>query len=75
LNVLDNAELILHACRARKASSKQLNFHRSDYPQMDPPQWHKFLIVRHAPTDVEVTERPIDYYGLLEANYEARNRE
>jgi succinate dehydrogenase/fumarate reductase flavoprotein subunit len=75
LNVLDNAELVLHACRARKASSMQLNFHRSDYPQADPPEWHKFLVVRNTPQFVKITERPIDYYGSLEANYETRNED
>jgi succinate dehydrogenase/fumarate reductase flavoprotein subunit len=75
LNVLANAELVLNACRARKASSKQLNFHRSDYPQVDPPEWHKFLVVRNTPAGVKTTERPIDYYGPLEANYEAHNED
>ncbi len=75
LNVLDNAEVVLYSCLARKASSKQLNFRRSDYPDMDPPEWHKFVLVRNTTDGLKVGETPIDYYGSLKDNYEAHNRD
>ncbi|MFQ5790878.1 MAG: hypothetical protein ACE5JI_10430 [Acidobacteriota bacterium] len=75
LNVLTNAEIVLHSCLARKASSKQLHFIRTDYPEMDPPQWHKFMTVRNTPEGVKIGEKPIDYYGSLKESYEAHNRD
>ncbi len=74
LNILTNAKLIIHSCLARKASSKQLHFKRSDYPEMDPPEWHKFITVRLENNQVEIGEKPIDYYGSLKENYESHNK-
>jgi succinate dehydrogenase/fumarate reductase flavoprotein subunit len=74
LNILTNAKLIIHSCLARKASSKQLHFKRSDYPKMDPPNWHKFITVRLKNNQVKVGEKPIDYYGSLKDNYELYNK-
>ncbi|MFX1570497.1 MAG: FAD-dependent oxidoreductase [Promethearchaeota archaeon] len=73
LNILTNAKLVIYSCLARKASSKQLHFKRSDFPEMDPPEWHKFITVRLENNRVEVGEKPIDYYGSLKQNYEAYN--
>lgn len=75
LNVLTNAEIIVHACLARKASSKHLHFIRSDYPEMDPSEWHKFVTVKLEKNGIVIGERPIDYYGSLEENYESHNPE
>lgn len=75
LNILTNAEIIIHSSLARKASSKHLHFMRSDYPEMDPPRWHKFITVKLENDRVKVGERPIDYYGSLKENYETHNRE
>ncbi len=73
LNILTNAKLIIYSCLARMASCKQLHFKRSDFPEMDPPEWHKFITVRLENNQVEVGEKPIDYYGSLRQNYEAYN--
>lgn len=73
LNVMTNAELVLHACSARRASSKQLHFHRTDFPELDPPAWHKFVTVRRAGDDAIAGEKPIGYYGHLRQEYEAAN--
>ncbi len=75
LSVLANAELILHASLARRASSKQLNFVRTDYPEMDPPEWHKFVTVRNTPEGIVFGEKAIDYYSSLSTNYERHNRD
>jgi succinate dehydrogenase/fumarate reductase flavoprotein subunit len=75
LSVLSNAELVLQASLARRASSKQLNFIRTDYPEMDPPEWHKFVTVNKASDGVEFGEKAIDYYGKLDSSYEVHNQE
>ena len=51
LNVLTNAELVIHSCLARKASSHQLQFTRLDYPEHGPA---RVAQVRHG---VEGRER------------------
>lgn len=75
LNILTNARMIIHACLGRKASARYLHFNRSDYPQMDPPQWYKFITVRLEDNKVKIGHLPIDYYGSLRENYEAHNKE
>lgn len=73
LNILTNAEIVLNACLARKASSKPLHFRRSDYPEMDPPDWNKFVTIKLEKNEVEIGEKPLDYYGQLKEKYESRN--
>jgi succinate dehydrogenase/fumarate reductase flavoprotein subunit len=73
LNILSNAELVMQSCLARKASSKQLQFTRLDHPEMDPPEWHKFVTVRRQSDGVKTGSLPIDYYGDLPGNYERHN--
>ena len=75
LNILTNAELVIHACLAREASARYLLFERSDYPEMDPPDWHKLVTVRLKDRRVVEGGLPLDYYGSLEENYEAKNAE
>jgi len=75
LNIITNAEIIMNSCLAREASAKHLHFIRSDYPEMDPPEWHKFVTVRLENDKVVNDEKPIDYYGSLKENYESHNQE
>ncbi len=74
-NILTNAKIIIHSCLARKASSKHLHFFRSDYPEVDLPEWHKFITVKLENNEVKVGEKPIDYFGSLRENYEIHNKE
>ena len=46
LDILDVAEMILQACLLRKSGSKQLNFERSDYPEVDPARDRRFITLR-----------------------------
>ena len=46
LNHITLGEAIMHASLARKASSNRLGFKRLDYPQVDPPEWNKFVTVQ-----------------------------
>jgi len=75
LNILTNAEIIMTSCLARRASSKHLHFHRSDYPEKDPSDWHKFITVKPEDNKVRIGEMPIDYYGSLQENYGIHNGE
>jgi hypothetical protein len=71
LSMITVGEMIMHASLARKASSEFLHFTRSDYPEMDPPKWRKWITVRLENEDVKIGELPIDYWGDLKENYEA----
>jgi succinate dehydrogenase/fumarate reductase flavoprotein subunit len=75
LSILTHAQILLHASLARKASSRFLDFHRIDYPQLDPPEWRKFITVKQADGKVQIGELPLDYCGNLKENYESRNRD
>ena len=75
LNILTNAEIVVQASLARRASSKHLHFHRLDYPDVDPPEWYRFVTVRLDGEEVFTGEKPIDYYGSFEENYEEYNRD
>ncbi len=71
LSLITAAEMVMHASLARKASSVWLDFHRSDYPEIDPPEWHKWVTIKLDGDKVKTGELPIDYWGPLKENYEA----
>ncbi|MFC2142650.1 hypothetical protein ACFLR7_06935 [Acidobacteriota bacterium] len=75
LNIMTNTELVLHSCLARRASSKHLHFSHQDFPEIDPPEWHKFVTVRLENGDLKSGERTLDFYGSLEDNYSAHNQD
>ena len=43
---------------------------RSDYPELDPPEWHKWVTIKQVDGEVAVGERPLDFWGDLRENYE-----
>jgi len=57
-------EMIMHASLARKASSRPLNFKRLDYPEMDPPEWNKFVTIKLENGKVKAGELPFKYWLL-----------
>ena len=75
LNIITNAKVIIYSCLARKASSKFLYFNRSDHPELDPSEWHKFITVKLENGKIKIGTLPIDYYGSLNKNYEIHNKE
>ena len=75
LSMLTNAQIILHASLARKASSRLLEFNRIDYPEIDPPEWAKFITVKMDGGKVKAGEMPLGYYGDLKQNYETHNKD
>lgn len=74
-DILECARMIVSACQARKASSAALHFSRLDFPELDPPEWHKWLVIRRDATSVRISDRPIGFWGELEANYRLRHAE
>jgi succinate dehydrogenase/fumarate reductase flavoprotein subunit len=46
LSMLAHAQMVLQASLARKASSRTLNFFRIDYPEIDPPDWNKYVTIK-----------------------------
>lgn len=72
-NLLDCNELIIRASLARKASSKYLGFNRQDYPENDPPDWHKFITIKQGADNVLTGELPLDYAGSLPDRYVEHN--
>jgi succinate dehydrogenase/fumarate reductase flavoprotein subunit len=75
LSLLTHAQIIIHASLARKASSRALPFFRIDYPDVDPPEWNKFVTVKLENNKVKTGELPLNYWGDMKANYEAHNRD
>jgi succinate dehydrogenase/fumarate reductase flavoprotein subunit len=62
LSLIAAGEAVIRACLARRASSKLLNFTRLDYPDEDPSQWEKLLLVKQVDDQVTVDELPLDYH-------------
>lgn len=75
IDIITASQMIIQSCLARKASSGFLNFYRIDYPEVDPPEWHKWLTVKLENGEVKVGELPIDFWGPLKQNYEAYNKD
>ena len=70
-NIMTNGRMIMEACRARKASNTYLGFTRLDYPEVDPPEWQKWVTVKQDGGKVCVDELALDYHGDLKKNYES----
>ncbi len=70
LDVLTSARMIIHASMARKASSAFLHFTRGEYPEVDPPDWHKFITVKADGDSIKTGELPITYGAPYAENYE-----
>ena len=74
-NILYCDRLVIESCLARKAGSKSLGFVRQDYPDLDPPDWHKFITIRQKEGSIQTGELPIGFWGPLSDNYEKHNKE
>jgi hypothetical protein len=76
IDILTCAQMIVYASQARQASSAVLSFNRIDYPQVDPPEWHKYVVIgQDRNRQVQVASRPIGFWGDFESNYRPRHRE
>ncbi len=72
-NILTVDEIIFQACLARKASSEILGHFRQDYPEMDPPEWHKWVTIKEVDGATKTGDLALDFHGNLAENYEAHN--
>jgi succinate dehydrogenase/fumarate reductase flavoprotein subunit len=76
-SLIDFGEAMLQASLARKASNSILDFHRLDYPEMDPAEWNRLLPIKQVNGETKVRELPLDYFlrapfaPTYEENYEA----
>jgi len=75
LSLLTNAQIIIHASLARKASSMPLGFQRIDFPALDPPEWNKYLTIRLENGKVNTEMIPLTFWGDMKKEYEAHNRD
>jgi succinate dehydrogenase/fumarate reductase flavoprotein subunit len=75
LSMLAHAQMVLHGSLARKASSQALNFFRIDYPELDPPEWNKYVTIKLENDNVKDGSLPVNYWGNMKVNYEAHNRD
>ena len=75
LSMIEHAKIIIRAMLARKASSRSLGLNRIDYPEMDPPEWNKFLTVKQENGEVKFGELPQRFYGNMKEQYEAHNKD
>ena len=74
-SLLTYAQIIIQASLARRASSMPLNFHRIDYPALDPPEWNRFLTIKLENGKVKTGKLPLTFWGNLKKQYEAYNKD
>jgi succinate dehydrogenase/fumarate reductase flavoprotein subunit len=75
LSMIENAKIIIHAMLARKASSIPLGLSRIDYPQIDPPEWNKYLTLKLENDRIQLGELPQRFWGDMKKQYEAYNKD
>ena len=75
LSMLEYAKIIIQASQARKASSMPLQFQRIDYPDVDPPEWNKFLTIKLENDKVKIGELPPEFWGDMKQQYDAHNKD
>jgi len=63
MEVLKLAEMWTHAALTRKASCRFLTISKLEYPDNDPPEWHKFITIKKGQDTVEVGDRPLYYWN------------
>lgn len=60
--LLTVGEMVFLSSLARKASSVYLSFFRVDYPNVDPPEWHRLVTIRKEGEEIKIEHLPVDYY-------------
>jgi succinate dehydrogenase/fumarate reductase flavoprotein subunit len=75
-SLISVGEMVMQASLARKASSLYLDFHRLDYPDMDPPEWQKLLPIKQVEDQIEVRDLSFNHHlespnaSTYEENYQ-----
>jgi len=75
LSLLYHGQIVLNASLARRASSNLVGFHRIDCPEIDPPEWAKFVTVKLENDKVKEGSFPLKYWGDMKENYESHNKD
>jgi succinate dehydrogenase/fumarate reductase flavoprotein subunit len=75
VSLLTCAQIIIQAMLARKASSIPLGFQRIDYPELDPPEWQKYITIKLESGKVKTGELPLAFWGNMKEQYEAHNKD
>jgi succinate dehydrogenase/fumarate reductase flavoprotein subunit len=60
-NLATIARACLSAALERRASSHYHLHFRVDYPEWDPPDWKKWVLVRQQEDKISIEHRPIEY--------------
>ncbi|MCX6011969.1 MAG: hypothetical protein NTV30_00865, partial [Chloroflexi bacterium] len=77
MDILTVDQIIVHACKARKASSAFLNFNRIDYPANEPQAWRKWVTLKLDKGSVKLGDLALDYFGSisdLKKNYDIHDK-
>ena len=72
-DILTVAQMIVQASLFRQSSSEPLCFTRSDYPEKDPENDRKFITIRQENGVAVRGEKPLNYYGSVQEEYNRRN--
>jgi hypothetical protein len=75
VSLLEYAKILIQASLARKASSMMLGFQRIDFPEMDPPEWHKYLTIKLENDEIKTGEKPQEFWGNMKGQYEVHNKD
>jgi succinate dehydrogenase/fumarate reductase flavoprotein subunit len=75
ISMLTQAQIMIQAMLARKASSALLGLRRIDYPELDPPEWQKYITIKLENGKVKTGELPLAFWGNMKEQYEARNKD
>jgi succinate dehydrogenase/fumarate reductase flavoprotein subunit len=57
-------EIVMQSSLIRKASSPALGYIRLDYPEVDPPEWQKYLTIRQDGDGIKTGELPFNFWLL-----------
>ena len=75
LDILTVSKIVIYASLARKCSSEPLFFRRSDYPEMDPSDQRKHIVIHQENGTVVQRDVALNYFGNLKEEYEKRNQD
>ena len=75
LSMIEYAKIVIQASLARTASSRALGFNRIDCPEMDPPEWNKYLTIKLENNEVVIGDLPLRFWGNMKEQYEAHNQD
>lgn len=73
-DILTVSQLIIHACLARKTSSKALCFIKAGSKDEE-PAGSKLIVLKNSGNQVIQRELAIDFYGRVKENYEKYNQD